>query len=391
MPPLCPFGSSKSCGGHAWPLVSTSVVSNSLRADQLAWKDLIGWSSFRLGHHEMPEEVQEVSVQHGTQAEKKRSNDANLKTLKTLEEDPYFWSTVLSKRIILHQICWSHREVVYLDRTASILIPSCWVLILQVPQGQGKGSDFWMGVELSRQDCLHTASNPTGISLILYRECCIKYLKQSVYIDIYIQIFYTIPVFVLLVVRFKEVVLHIFHYQKLSCIFTSRFLSGGVDRWVLWSLGIMWRFTPAMALGWSSWGREMWSKVERHEIVTVDSGGSFGLSRVYDWKVAKIKQIFDSRCHGIFAAGQGSELKDVYDTWSFLGGIFTDLMCLGIKNPIFNIQDGFWKGLTVSCLAGEREVDHLFETTIKSPKGLWDVKCLAAAQNRSALAARPYI
>ena len=172
-----------------------------------------------------------------------------------------------------------------------------------------------MGVELSRQDCLHTASNPTGISLILYRECCIKYLKQSVYIDIiYIQILYTIPVFV----RFKEVVLHIFHYQKLSCIFTNRFLSGGVDRWVLWSLGIMWRFTPAMALGWSSWGREMWSKVERHEIVTVDSGGSFGLSRVYDWKVAKIKPIFDSRCHGIFAAGQGSELKDVYDTWWYV-------------------------------------------------------------------------
>ena len=40
-------------------------------------------------------------------------------------------------------------------------------------------------------------------------------------------------------------------------------------------------------------------------------------------------------------------------------------------------------------VAGEREVDHLFETTIKSPKGLWEVKCLAAAQNRSALAAIP--
>ena len=131
-------------------------------------------------------------------------------------------------------------------------------------------------------------------------------------------------------------------------------LSGGVDRWVLWSLGIMWCFTPAMALGWSSWGREMWSKDERHEIVTIDSGGSFGLSRVYDWKVAKIKQIFDGKCHGIFAAGQGSELKDVYDTWSFLGGIFTDLMCLGIKNPIFNIQDGFWKGLSWAQVAKSR-------------------------------------
>lgn len=140
MPPLCPFGSSKSCGGHAWPSVSTSVVSNSLRADQLAWKDLIGWSSFRLGHHEMPEEVQEVSVQHGTQAEKKRSNDANLKTL---EEDPYFWSTVLSKRIILHHFCWSHRKVAYLDRTkfpSSFHPAGCWSC--RCPKARAKGVIF---------------------------------------------------------------------------------------------------------------------------------------------------------------------------------------------------------------------------------------------------------
>ena len=382
MPPLCPFGSSKSCGGHAWPSVSTNVVSNSLRVDQLAWKDLIGGSSFRLGHHEMPEEVQEVSVQRGTQhAEETRWNDGNWKTL---EENVYFLSTlVIWAKESFYIISVDPAEKLHpLEPHPAGCDPAgaqrpgqreSWeIRVWSYPTSCPKKTRLLSNVFKSNMDFLDTLGN-------IY---CIKYCTP----------------------------------KKKSWIFTSHVLTGGVDCWFFWSLGIMWCFTPAMALRWSSWSYKMWSKDERDEIVAVDSTGSFDLSRVYDWKVAE-KPIFDTKCNGIFAAGQGSELKDAF--LNIFGWHFTRFNVFpNLPNPILSwviIQDGFWKGLDFSSvckigdehpgsaktaatvlwdlfLSGEREFDNHFETsTIKSPKGLWEVKCLAAAKNRSALAAILYI
>lgn len=255
-----------------------------------------------------------------------------------------------------------------------------------------------MGVELSRQDCLHTASNPTGISLILYRECCIKYLKQSVYIDIiYIQILYTIPVFV----RFKEVVLHIFHYKKLSCIFTRRFFSAE-------------ELTAGFYEALASCGAlpRRWHLDGRHGAVRCDP-------KMKDMRLLQLTPeaalVFQEFMIGklrkssrYLTANVMEYLQQDRDQSWKMHMICDHFWVFFYRFNVFSNQESHFQhsrrllerpNLSSSCkvadehplVAGEREVDHLFETTIKSRKGLWEVEWLAAAQNRSALAAIPYI
>ncbi len=378
MPPLCPFGSSKSCSGHAWPSVSTNVVSNSLRVDQLAWKDLIGGSSFRLGHHEMPEEVQEVSVQRGTQhAEETRWNDGNWKTP---EENLYFLSTL---------VIWAKESfyIISVDPAEKLhnRTTSCWVWSCRCPKARAKGVMRDPGVnKLSKKDkiafkCLQIQHGFPWYS----REYLLHQIPQRKNPE------------------FSQVT---FWLEELTAGFFEALASCGAlpRRWHLDGRHGAIRCDPKM--------KEM-----RLLQLTPQAALIF-----QEFMIGKLPKSGYLTPNVMEYLQQDRDQSWTMHFWTFLDGILPDSMCFRIFRIPFWVESSFKTAgregarfllslqfigdehpgsaktaatvLWDLFLSGEREFDNHFETsTIKSPKGLWEVKCLAAAKNRSVLAAILYI